>query len=164
MKQKNGAAPVAAETTPKTTPHANGCDPHKNVAQSFPFVKYGRSRAEQLRWLHFSKGVAGSDIVETVQAYAPKFGKSELSKTENPESYGIEISKDALTALWLTYAPDEYEMRKRTGDGHRLSKRLSCRVEDNVYTLVQCYVKAEHMDVDTFLNKLIRDYFMLLEV
>ena len=165
MKQKKGAAPVAAETTPKPLKTKNGTetiishDPVENLPQNFPLVKYGRTRAEQLRRLHFTHNIPGNDLVHTVQKISPRFGKSELSKAENSESYGIEISADALKALWLFYAPEEYEKMKRQKDGHRLTKRLSCRVDDKLYDLVQKYIKLERIDVNTFLNNLIIDYF-----
>lgn len=159
MKRKNGAAPVAAETTPKNTGHAKGCDPVVNLPQSFPLVKYGRSRAEQLRRLHFSHNISGADMVRTVQIIAPKFGKSELSKAENPESYGIEISADALKALWLMHAPEEYARMKKRRDGHKLAHRLSCRVEDTLYDRVADYIQSQGIDVNLFLKSLIIDFF-----
>ena len=156
--KRSGAASAATETTPMNSGPTKSSEIADTLAQNSVLVK-GRMRSEELRHLHFSCGVSPVEMVETVRKIHPKFDRAALSKAENADSYGIEISREAMKLLWQTYAPEEYAKRKRHQDGHRLTKRLACRVDDELYGLVIRQIEAENIDANTFLNNLIITFF-----
>ena len=132
-KKESGAAPAATGTTPLIeNRNQEGFDQIDNLPQEDQIVKSERSRAAQLQWL-LSHTEGSRELVDAVQTIYPRFDKSLLSKAKNAERYGVEICGDALKHLWLTYAPEEYAKRKRNSDGHKLTRRLQCRVDDETY-------------------------------
>lgn len=132
-KNESGAAPAATGTTPLIeNRNQEGFDQIDNLPQEDEIVKSERSRASQLQWL-LSHTEGTRELVDAVQTIYPRFDKSLLSKAKNAERYGVEICGDALKHLWLTYAPEEYAKRKRQSDGHKLTRRLQCRVDENLY-------------------------------
>lgn len=142
-KKESGAASAATETTPKIKNRdQEGFDQIDNLPQAEGIVKSERSRASQLQWL-LSHTEGSRELVDAVQTIYPQFDKSLLSKAKNAERYGVEICGDALKHLWLTYAPEEYAKRKRHSDGHKLTKRLQCRVDDETYA---AFMKKCHKD------------------
>ena len=131
--KQSGAASAATETTPVIKNHnRKGLDQIDNVPQKVEVVKSEWSRAAQLQWLFLHCGTS-RELVEEIQKIYPKFDKTVLCKAKNPDAYGVEICDEALKHLWQTYAPEEYAKRKRHSDGHKLTKRLSCRVDDETY-------------------------------
>ena len=155
MTKKNGAIPVAAGTAPRDDLMTGGSISPMILTQPAISVKPGKSRADQLRFLH--RKAPAAEIIKTVQQISPRFSKVELSKAEN-DTYGIEIGKDELTALWLKYAPVEYEKLKRK-DRHRLTKRIACRVSDQMYDSIISYCRREGITVNTMLLTILVEYF-----
>lgn len=100
--------------------------------------------ANLLKIIRADKGVPPKDIVRSVRELYPKYDKTLLSKCEHGDAYGIALRSDAMDALIERYAPERIEeiKRKRRG-GHRLTCRVSCRLEDAEYAEV---VKALHED------------------
>ena len=158
MKKINGAVSTAIETTPKIAQLSRGSDLAENVSQIDAFVKQDRSRAEQLQWL-LSHCCSSGDLVEEVKKIYPKFDKPCMSKAKRSDQYGLEIRDDVLKHLWQTYAPEEYARRKRQSDGHKLTKRLYCRLPDEVYEqFIQKVREDGYADCNACLTALITDY------
>lgn len=99
--------------------------------------------AEELRELRVSKQIPAKDMVAIVQKLYPKYDKTVQSKCENGESYGVSIRPDAMKALYEQFAPERLEAPKRTRHGqHRLTCRISCRLEDEDYKALQQLIAA----------------------
>ena len=82
-------------------------------------------------------------MVAVVQTLYPKYDKTVQSKCENGEAYGVTIRPDAMTALYKRFAPERLEPPKRTRHGqHRLTCRISCRLEDGDYAALQQLIEA----------------------
>ena len=155
-KKESGAASAATETTPLIeNRNQEGFDQIDNLPQEDQIVKSERSRAAQLQWL-LSHTEGSRELVDAVQTIYPRFDKSLLSKAKNAERYGVEICGDALKHLWLTYAPEEYAKRKRNSDGHILTRRLQCRVDDALYEefIKECH-KSGFKDTNECLVELV---------
>jgi hypothetical protein len=58
--------------------------------------------------------------------------------------YGIELKRDAMDALIAEFA-QEAVRRKKSG-GHRLTCRVSCRLAENEFRLLQQHVKSDGYD------------------
>ena len=157
--KKSGAASAGTETTPEIKkPKRNGFDQIDNVPQKTVVVKSDWSRASQLQWLFLHCG-SSRELVEEIQTLYPKFDKTVLCKAKNPEAYGVELCDEALKHLWQTYAPEEYAKRKRQSDGHRLTKRLQCRLEDDLYERFIEKSRADgYSNSNDCITDLIRDY------
>lgn len=99
--------------------------------------------AEELRELRVTKQIPAKDMVAVVQALYPKYDKTVQSKCENGEAYGVTIRPDAMKALYERFAPERLEPPKRTRHGqHRLTCRISCRLENEDYEALQQLIAA----------------------
>ena len=99
--------------------------------------------AEELRELRVTKQIPAKDMVAVVQALYPKYDKTVQSKCENGEAYGVTIRPDAMYALYERFAPERLEPPKRTRHGqHRLTCRISCRLENEDYEALQQLIEA----------------------
>lgn len=99
--------------------------------------------AEELRKLRVSKQIPAKDMVAVVQTLYPKYDKTVQSKCENGETYGVSIRPDAMKALYERFAPERLEPPKRTRHGqHRLTCRISCRLENEDYEALQQLIEA----------------------
>ena len=99
--------------------------------------------AEELRDLRIAKQIPAKDMVAVVQTLYPKYDKTVQSKCENGEAYGVSIRPDAMRALYEKFAPERLEAPKRTRHGqHRLTCRISCRLENEDYEALQQLIKA----------------------
>lgn len=156
MSLKEGAISVAAETAPREKTLTEGSFPSVILSQNQKHVNPGKSRSDQLRFLH--RKAPAAEIVRTVQQISPRFGKVELSKAEN-DTYGIEIGERELHALWMKIDPDGYRKLKHRSDGHRLTKRLQCRVSEEFYRKIIDYCKHEGTTVNTMLLNMLVEYF-----
>lgn len=101
----------------------------------------------ELKNLRLMSGVKASQMVEVVRELYPKYDKTIQSKCERAGEYGISIQPDAMAALMEKFAPDEVEARKRSRHGkHRLTCKITCRMEDELYGLLQQQAKADGYD------------------
>lgn len=99
--------------------------------------------AEELRELRVSKQIPAKDMVAVVQMLYPKYDKTVQSKCENGDAYGVSIRPDAMKALYERFAPERLEPPKRTRHGqHRLTCRISCRLENEDYEALQQLIAA----------------------
>lgn len=100
--------------------------------------------AEGLRELRISKQIPAKEMVEVVQMLYPKYDKTVQSKCENGEAYGVSLRPDALAALYAKFAPELLEAQKKSkGERHRLTCRVSGRLEDEVYAALQQHMEAD---------------------
>lgn len=100
----------------------------------------------ELRCLRVDLGLPTKDMVAIVQTLYPKFDKTMQSKCERGDEYGVNIRPDAMKALYERFAPERLEPPKRTRHGqHRLTCRISGRLEDSVYAALQ-----QHMETDGY--------------
>ena len=116
--------------------------------------------SEELRELRISKKLQAKDIVATVQRIYPSFDKAMLSKSENFERYGVTIRRDALDVLIDEFAPEDAErIRKRRRGGHRLTCRISCRLDSSSYSELQQALRADGFDtIQDWLSQTVTKY------
>lgn len=100
--------------------------------------------ADELRALRLSKKIPAKDIVAVVQRRYPAFDKTMLSKSEHGAKYGVSLRRDALDALIDEFAPETREAVQNQRNGrHKLTNRVSGRLEDDVYVALQQRMKAD---------------------
>ena len=87
----------------------------------------------RLRDLRLSRSLASQQMVDKVREIYPKYDKPLQSKCEASDVYGVELRRDALKALYMEFDPEGWEKRQRHIDGHRLTCRISCRLDDSTY-------------------------------
>lgn len=113
----------------------------------------------ELSVLRTEKKLSGKEMVEVVQESYPKFDKTLLSKCENGDAYGIDLRKNAVDALYERFDPDRLTRRKRKQDGHRLTCRISCRLENEDYEKLKLLVtRAGYRTMQELLTSLVLDY------
>ncbi len=97
----------------------------------------------ELSTLRAGKKLSGKEMVEVVQESYPKFDKTLLSKCENGDSYGVDLRKDAVKALYERFDPEGLVRRKRKKDGHRLTCSIRCRLEPDVYKKLMAQIHQD---------------------
>lgn len=146
--------PHANENSPEE--HDSNTDaPADSIARNPPKVKI-----EPLRELRISHNIPGKDMIEVVKAIFPKYDKMLQSKCERSSEYGVRIRSEALDALYTKYAPEllEKEKRRRRG-GHRLTCKISCRLEDDEYNRLIACIKDDGFDqMQAWLTYIVRNY------
>ena len=116
--------------------------------------------AEELRELRLSKQIPAKDMVAVVQAIYPKYDKTVQSKCENGDAYGVSLRPDAMAALYSHFAPELAESRKTAKkDAHRLTCRISARLETADYEALQRLIEAEgYATTQDWLTATVRRY------
>ena len=120
----------------------------------------GATVAEELRELRLSKQIPAKDMVAVVQAIYPKYDKTVQSKCENGDAYGVSLRPDAMAALYSHFAPELAESRKTAKkDAHRLTCRISARLETADYEALQRLIEAEgYATTQDWLTATVRRY------
>lgn len=110
-----------------------------------------------LKKLRTSKNIPAKDMVAVVKALYPKYDKTVQSKCENGKVYGVCLLPDAADAIRDTFAPELKKKRKK--DFHRLTCRIACRLENDVYEELQRNVKADgYSTMQDLLTDLVKQY------
>ena len=146
---KNNGSPNANQYDPRTTPS------HHSIAQSAK-----KCKQNLLRDLRVTKKIPAKDMIALVREHYPKYDKALQSKCEHGDEYGIDIRSDAMDALLAKFAPEQLEAEKhRRNGGHRLTKRIMCRLEDDDYSALVQYITADgYTDMNAWLVSTVRSY------
>lgn len=114
----------------------------------------------ELRDLRVRCQLPVKDMVEVVRTLYPKFDKTVQSKCENGSAYGVSLRPDALEALYRAFDPDALESRsKPKKEKHRLTCRISARLEDDDYKALQQHLEADgYSTMQELLTDLVRRY------
>lgn len=122
--------------------------------------------SDELRDLRLTKNIPAGDMVTVVQQLYPKYDKTMQSKCENGVAYGIDLRADALEALYSRFAPELLERRRRRkNSGHRLTCRISARLTDGEYGLLQQRIRADgYNTMQDWLTDTVRTYLAEKEV
>ena len=99
-------------------------------------------------------------MVAVVQQIYPKYDKTVQSKCENGEIYGVSLRPDAMAALYAHFAPEVVEQRKAAKkDAHRLTCRISARLETADYEVLQQLIAADgYATTQDWLTAIVRRY------
>ena len=92
--------------------------------------------------------------------YQPGRAASVQSKCENGDAYGVSLRPDAMAALYSHFAPELAEGRKAVKkDAHRLTCRISARLETADYEALQRLIEAEgYATTQDWLTATVRRY------
>lgn len=100
--------------------------------------------ANDLRELRLRCQLPAKEMVAVVRELYPKYDKTMQSKCERGAEYGVDLRPDAVEALYRRFDPGALEARKRAKtSGHRLTCRISCRLEDEDYRALQQHIQAD---------------------
>lgn len=116
--------------------------------------------ANALRELRLRCQLPAKDMVAVVQELYPKYDKTMQSKCERGSEYGVDLRPDAMEALYRRFDPGSLEARRRKkSSGHRLTCRISCRLEDEDYRVLQQYIQADgYQTMQDWLTDMVRQY------
>lgn len=114
--------------------------------------------ADKLRELRVKMKLPGRELVDTIKPMYPKFDKTVLSKCENGDVYGVQLRRDAMTALY-----DKFDPERRTKGSKRDSHKLTCciraRLPDDVYKQLQQLIQADgYATTQDWLSNLVASY------
>ena len=99
--------------------------------------------SDELRALRLAKNIPVKEMVEVIRPLYPKYDKTVQSKCENGNSYGVQLRPDAMAALYKAFDPDALTRKLKSKDQHRLTCRVSCRLETEEYVKLKRVVEAE---------------------
>lgn len=114
----------------------------------------------ELRDLRLLLNLPVKEMVEVVRTIYPKYDKTLHSKCENCDSYGVYLLPDAVDALRRLKGYEPQGSRRTVKkERHRLTCRISARLEDGEYGVLQQYLKADgHKTMQELLTALVRRY------
>ena len=114
----------------------------------------------ELRELRLALQLPAKEIVAVIQELYPKYDKTMQSKCERSDEYGVSLQPDAMKAVLAKLAPERIEQRKRQKNGrHRLTCRISCRLEDADYAALQQHTKADgYATMQDWIADIVREY------
>lgn len=113
-----------------------------------------------LKQLRLAKQIPGKDMVAVVQQLYPKFDKTMLSKCENGSAYGVMLRPDASEALFKAFdAERQIAVLPVKKSRHRLTCRISARLEDAEYAALQQYSAADgYSTMQDWITDIVRAY------
>ena len=113
-----------------------------------------------LKELRLKKQIPAKEMVAVVREIYPKYDKTVQSKCENGEIYGVSLRPDAMAALYAHFAPEVVEQRKAAKkDAHRLTCRISARLETADYEALQQLIAADgYATTQDWLTAIVRRY------
>ena len=116
--------------------------------------------ADDLRKLRLDLQLPAKDIVAVVQRLYPSFDKSMLSKSENGDKYGVTLKRDAVDAIVDEFAPEAKKAIAHRRNGyHRLTCRITCRLENDEFDLLQQLIKdAGYKTTQDWLSDMVKQY------
>ena len=157
------AKPVIAAKRKKRSPRCIGNDLGQMLTHS-QFTNRS-ARSQEVRGCYRGRRVERApafqaDMVAVVQAIYPKYDKTVQSKCENGDAYGVSLRPDAMAALYAHFAPELAEGRKAVKkDAHRLTCRISARLETADYEALQRLIEAEgYATTQDWLTATVRRY------
>ncbi len=110
-----------------------------------------------LKKLRLQKNIPAKDMVSVVKELYPKYDKTTQSKCENGAAYGICLRQDALKAVFVRFAPEHLKERKK--NDHRLTCRISCRLETVEYDKLQQNIKSDGFTtMQDWLTEVVKQY------
>ena len=145
----------------KGLPNANQYSPKKGEpSNAIVTHKKAHVKDNPLKILRITHNIPIKEIIERVQQLYPKYDKYLQSKVEHGEEYGIDLRADAFDDLLATYDPDALVREKyRRGGCHKLTCRVSCRLEDREYEEFKDAIYADGFDtVQDGLTYIVRNY------
>lgn len=102
------------------------------------------------------KKIPAKAMIKVVQALYPKYDKTIQSKCENGDVYGVRLQADAENAICDRFAP---ELKRKKKDGHRLTCRISCRLETAEWNALMKNIRADgYNTVQDWLTHIVRRY------
>lgn len=99
--------------------------------------------SDELRALRLAKNIPVKEMVEIIRPLYPKYDKTVQSKCENGDAYGVQLRSDAMEALYKAFDPEALTKKRKQKDQHRLTCRISCRLETEEYVKLKRLVEAE---------------------
>lgn len=113
-----------------------------------------------LRELRLRCQLPAKEMVAVVQELYPKYDKTMQSKCERGAEYGVDLRTDAMEALYRRFNPAALAAQKRKkNSGHRLTCRISCRLEDEDYRALQQHIRADgYQTMQDWLTDTVRQY------
>ncbi len=116
--------------------------------------------AGDLRELRLRCRLPAKEMVAVVQELYPKYDKTMQSKCERSAEYGVDLRPDAMEALYRRFDPAALEARKqKKNSGHRLTCRVSCRLEGEDYRALQQHIQGDgYKTMQEWLTDMVRAY------
>lgn len=116
--------------------------------------------ADDLRELRLRCQLPAKEMVAVVKELYPKYDKTMQSKCERGSEYGVYLRPDAMEALYRRFDPAALAARRRKkNSGHRLTCRISCRLEDEDYRALQQHIQADgYQTMQDWITDMVRQY------
>ena len=124
-------------------------------SQPMPIVPDLPADVKAIRALRSERHIPVADIVEVVSAIYPRFDRYLLSKVEHGEEYGIRLRADAQHELLTHFKATEDSSKARRKPSRSKPRRISCRLTDKAYGLLQRELDRTGVTMQSWLEALI---------
>ena len=139
-------APRQQSQSPETVQTPNSTTP---ILPNLP------ADVKAIRALRSERHIPVGDIVEVVASVYPRFDRYLLSKVEHGEEYGIRLRADAWHTLMAHFKLAQDGSKARRTPNRSKPKRISCRLTEKAYGLLQRELDRTGMTMQGFIEALI---------
>ena len=105
--------------------------------------------------LQDNRHIPTADIVEVVAAIYPKFDRFLLSKVKHGDETGVRLRADAQHKLLSHFKIVETTSKAKRSPNRSKPKRITCRLTDKAYGLLQRELDRTGMSMQSWLEALI---------
>jgi hypothetical protein len=115
----------------------------------------------ELRAMRLRLELPMKEMVDVVREIFPKYDKPTQCKCENSDAYGVVLRPEAMQALRERFEPEKptEAQRAEKRDKHKLTCRISCRLEAEAYEALQQKLTADgYATMQELVTELVRRY------
>lgn len=102
------------------------------------------------------RNIPNIDIIDTMRTAWPGFDKSLLSKCRNYKHYGVGLRREAVKLLSEHFHLEAPEPKRQPI--RRKSKRIQCRLTDEMYDRLQLHLVRTGQSMQGFLEQIISEH------
>lgn len=113
----------------------------------------------ELSLFRCAAGLTALEVVRLLKPHFPLIDKTVISKAEHGDLYGVELNPKAWDILKEVY-PIAYnkainKAQKRKADRHKKTRRLSVRLSEERFLMLQQQMQAEGITAQEFLERVL---------
>ena len=111
----------------------------------------------ELSLFRCAAGLTALEVVGLLKPHFPLIDKTVISKAEHGDLYGVELNRKAWEILKeaypVAYNKAKNKAQKRKADRHKKTRRLSVRLSEDRFSVLQQQMQAEGLTAQEFLER-----------
>lgn len=113
----------------------------------------------ELSLFRCAAGLTALEVVRLLKPHFPLIDKTVISKAEHGDLYGVELNRKAWKILQeaypIAYNKAKNKAQKRKADRHKKTRRLSVRLSEEQFSVLQQRMQADGLTAQEFLERVL---------